>query len=186
MGREDQKAPHVWSRPQKKTEYWSLTDAFLSRGLNARLPAWSSWIQPCWKETKRSLPGRRVHRSRLCHPRFLDRLSYWTRLKKDRAGEALRLELRVKIRAVKSPSGRCAKVRFVFRLTERVGGIRKVSEVVNCSACPDQKLPQPNPTPPDKRRLLAVLAKVWKRVKRYWPAGSTTPGEISNGSKRRS
>ncbi len=72
-----------------------------------------------WKETKRSLPGRRVHRSRLCHPRFLDRLSYWTRLKNDRAGDALRLESRVKIRAVKSPSGRRAKVRLVFTLTDR-------------------------------------------------------------------
>ena len=68
----------------------------------------------------------------------MDRLSYCTRLKNERAGEMLRLEFMEKIRAVKSPSGRRAKVRFAFSATDSVGGTRNVREVIRSSAWPDQ------------------------------------------------
>ncbi len=74
---------------QNLNEYWNFPESLLSCALKRRLRlSTSSCTQPWLKAMKRSLPGFSVQRTRLCQPRFFDRLSYWIRFENDSDGEA--------------------------------------------------------------------------------------------------
>ena len=64
-------------RIQNLYEYWNFADSLVSCTRKRRLwfPS-SSCTQPWLNAKNKSLPGCSVHRTRLCHPRFLERLSY--------------------------------------------------------------------------------------------------------------
>src|SRR5436190_14200942 len=75
---------------QNLYEYWNFADSLVSWTRKRRLRfSSSSCIQPWLNAMNRSFPGRCVQRMRLCHPRFLERLSYWTRFENDSRGETV-------------------------------------------------------------------------------------------------